>query len=114
MKSTRIYARFFMFLLVIFTVSCDIDIVDPTLKVRTPSFSPSGGTYATPQIVSIHSATLDATVRYTVDGSQPTSTSPIYTSPIDVSISTTIKAKAYVFGWESSSTASATYTIEGE
>ncbi|MDD2247897.1 MAG: chitobiase/beta-hexosaminidase C-terminal domain-containing protein, partial [Proteiniphilum sp.] len=79
--------------------------------VATPTFSPSGGTYTSAQSVTISCSTPGATIRYTTNGSEPTSSSTIYSRPINVSSTTTIKAKAFKDGWTPSSTASATYTI---
>jgi formylglycine-generating enzyme required for sulfatase activity len=80
--------------------------------VATPTFSPAGGTYTSTQNVSIATTTANATIRYTTNGSEPTSSSTAYSSPINVSSTTTIKAKAFKDGWTPSATASATYTID--
>ena len=44
--------------------------------------------------VTISDATSGATIRYTTDGSTPTTSSPVYTGPIAVSQTTTIRAMA--------------------
>ncbi|MGE3453724.1 MAG: chitobiase/beta-hexosaminidase C-terminal domain-containing protein [Kofleriaceae bacterium] len=84
-----------------------------TGTVATPTFSPAGGSYSTAQSVTLASATADATIRYTTDGSTVTTSSPIYSGAITVAggSTTTIKAKAYKTDWVTSSQASATYTI---
>ena len=87
--------------------------ITPSGTVATPTFNPAGGTYSTTQNVSISTTTPNATIRYTTNGSEPTSTSTIYSSPISVSSTTTIKAKGFRDGWTPSATASATYTIGG-
>ena len=79
--------------------------------VAIPSFDPVGGSYSSAQIVTISCATSGATIRYTTNGTEPNSNSPTYSSPINVSSTTTIKAKGFKSGWTPSSTASATYTI---
>lgn len=78
--------------------------------VATPTFSPVGGKYTSNQDVTIACATSGATIRYTTDGSTPTSTSTLYEGPIPVSSTTTIIAKAFS-GGEESMVGSATYTI---
>ena len=81
--------------------------------VATPTFSPAGGSYATAQTVSISCATSGATIRYTTDGSEPNANSAVYSTPLFLSVTTTVKAKAFKSGANSSATASATYTIGG-
>lgn len=79
--------------------------------VATPTFNPPGSTYTTAQSVTISCTTSDATIRYTIDGSDPSSNSTVYSSPISVSTSTTLKARADKSGWTNSNIATATYTI---
>ena len=82
-----------------------------TLKVATPTFSPQGGTYSDAQSVTISCATEGATIYYTTDGSTPTTSSSVYSSAINVSETTTIKAIAVYGNMDDSDLASATYTI---
>ncbi len=64
------------------------------------------------QFVTISCATSGATIRYTNDGSDPTSSSAVYSSPIAINTgTTTIRAKAYKDSMTESDVASATYTI---
>ncbi len=79
-------------------------------NVATPVFSPSGGRYAEAQTVTITCATAGATIHYTLDGSAPTTASAVYTSPLTISETTTLKAMAVSDG-EESATATAKYTI---
>src|SRR5947199_1361259 len=81
------------------------------LRVATPAFSPPGGTYDRPQSVAISDATPGATIYYTTDGSTPTTASTVYTGPIAVTRTTTIKAMAAATGMVSSSVATAVYTL---
>jgi hypothetical protein len=82
-----------------------------TTTVAAPTFSPPGGTYSTTQTVTLSSATSGATIRYTVDGSTPTASSPQYTAPISVPGSRTVNAIALKSGSTTSAVSSATYTI---
>ncbi|MDT7803972.1 MAG: hypothetical protein QOI78_7405 [Actinomycetota bacterium] len=82
-----------------------------TTTVAAPTFSPPGGTYSSAQTVTIGSATSGATIRYTVDGSTPTASSPQYTAPISVPGSRTVNAIALKSGSTTSAVSSATYTI---
>lgn len=77
----------------------------------TPTFNPAEGTYTSAQNVEISTATEDATIYYTTDGTDPTTNSSVYSSAIAVSSTTTIKAMAVKDGLDNSSVASATYTI---
>ncbi|MEU7477883.1 chitobiase/beta-hexosaminidase C-terminal domain-containing protein [Lentzea sp. NPDC042327] len=79
--------------------------------VATPTFSPPGGAYTSGQTVTISTATSGATIRYTVDGSTPTASSPVYSGPISVPSSRTINAIGIKSGLANSSVGSATYTI---
>lgn len=77
-----------------------------------PTFSPAAGTYYEPQSVTLSCTTTGATIRYTTDGTDPTATTgTVYSGPISVSSTTTIKAIATASGSDPSSVASATYTI---
>ncbi|MBN2088212.1 choice-of-anchor D domain-containing protein [candidate division KSB1 bacterium] len=83
----------------------------PVLSVATPTFSPSPGTYSNSLNVTISCLTSGATIRYTLNGMDPTEMSPIYTSPIPVVNCTMIKARAYKSTWTPSHIAIGTYTI---
>jgi hypothetical protein len=85
-----------------------------TGTVEAPVISPAGGTYVTAQTVSITCVTVGASIRYTLDGSSPSSTEgTLYAGSFTLSSSATIKAIAYKADWENSSIASNTYTITG-
>lgn len=79
-------------------------------RISMPTFSPLGGTYTTPQIVTISCETSGSTIRYTTDGSEPTSGSAIFTAPINVQLNTTLKAKVFKSGWLESLSSAAKYT----
>lgn len=78
--------------------------------VAAPTFSPAGGTYYEAQNVKI-TADEGTTINYTLDGSDPTTSSAVYSEPINVTATTTIKAIASKDG-VSSEVVTATYTIE--
>ena len=87
-------------------------IEPPTPVVATPTFTPDTGTYYEEQTVSIACTTEDATIHYTLDGSDPTEESPVYGAPLTISETTTIKAIAMKEGYDNSAIAEATYTIQ--
>lgn len=79
--------------------------------VLTPTFSHPSGSVFTPFNLTISTLTADATIRYTTDGTIPTETSDIFTTPIPITSTTTIKAKAFKTGMTSSVVATAIYTF---
>ena len=79
-------------------------------QVATPTFSPVAGSYSSAQTVSI-STTSGATIYYTTNGSTPTTSSTVYSGPITVSTSETLKAYATKSGYFDSNVATAAYTI---
>ena len=78
-----------------------------------PTATPAAGSYTATQSVSIATSTANASIYYTTDGSTPTTSSTLYTGPISVSASETIKAIAAATGYTASPVASFAYTISG-
>jgi hypothetical protein len=84
----------------------------PPPQVAAPSFSPGAGTYSSTQTVTISTTTSGASIRYTTDGSTPSETAgTIYSSPVSISATATLKAIAYASGLTDSNVTSAAYTI---
>lgn len=81
--------------------------------VATPTITPATGNYYEAQTVSIETATAGATIHYTTDGSEPTTTSAVYSAPFSVNTTTTVKAIAVAAGKTNSSVASVTLTFPG-
>ena len=78
-----------------------------------PSFEiASGTTFYPTTTVTLSCATDGATIYYTTDGSRPTDASTLYTGPIAISATTTIKARAYAQDVGPSGIATATYTLK--
>ena len=87
--------------------------IQAAAQVGAPAFTPAPGTYSSTQLVTISAATPGASIRYTIDGSTPTSTfGTAYIGAVSVSSSLTLKAIAYKSGMSDSAVASATYTIQ--
>ena len=85
-----------------------------TVTVAAPSFSLAAGTYTSAQTVNLSTTTSGATIYYTTNGSTPTETAgTLYSGPIPVNTTTTIKAIAHEAPWTDSAVASAVYTITG-
>ena len=87
----------------------EVTITTPT--VEAPVFTPGTGTYADSVVFSITCATEGAEIRYTMDGSEPTATSTLYSTPITLTATTTVKAKAFKTDWNPSETVTAIYTV---
>lgn len=67
---------------------------------RDTNFSVKRGIYSSSQTVAISSSTVDAEIRYTLDGSTPTpTTGTLYTGPIPISTTTTLRAIASKSGF---------------
>ena len=79
-------------------------------RLAAPTFSVAGGSYASGQNVTI-SASSGATIYYTTNGQQPTSSSSKYTGPISVSSSEVVQAVAIGTGNTDSLVAVANYQI---
>jgi alpha-tubulin suppressor-like RCC1 family protein len=80
--------------------------------VATPIMTPGGGSYTSVQAVALSTTTTGATIRYTLDGTNPNLRSPVYSAPIAVSAPSTIKAVAFKADWAASAVASASYAFD--
>lgn len=93
-----------------FTMSTKILVGEETIA---PVGSPVSGTYFAPVYVHL-SASPDAVIYYTCDGSQPTAQSQVYLEPIELNLGTTqIRAVAKIPGYYISDEFSAFYTVLG-
>jgi hypothetical protein len=79
--------------------------------VATPTFTPAPGVYTSAQSVTITTTTSGATIRYTTNGNDPTSSSAVASGSISVAATTTLKAKGFLSGANDSAVATAAYTI---
>ncbi len=79
--------------------------------VATPQFNIVGGQYFEEQGVVITCQTIDADIYYTLDGSEPTTASTLYTEPVNITASKTLKAKAFLAGWYASNIRTANYEL---
>jgi thermitase len=82
-----------------------------TLKVATPSISPNGGTFFGLTSVTLSCSTTGATIRYTTDGTTPTTSSTLYTGSFPLSSSSTVKARGFKSDYTESDVAPASFTI---
>jgi hypothetical protein len=85
--------------------------VNPTPTVATPTITPNGGSFTGSVSVTMATTTAGATIRYTTDGSNPTATSTAYSAPVSLANSATVKAVAFMSGYNPSGVASASFTV---
>ena len=77
--------------------------------VANPTFDPPAGHYGSALDVTISTTTEGASIYYTMDGSDPSQSSTLFTAPVNVSAPTTIKARAYAPDHEPSAIVNAAY-----
>ena len=80
-------------------------------RVMQPAFRPGGGTFADSVEVTISCSTAGATIYYTTDGTDATTNSMVYSSPVKLKANTTLKAIATKDGMADSYQTSASYVI---
>jgi alpha-tubulin suppressor-like RCC1 family protein/predicted small metal-binding protein len=79
--------------------------------VAQPTIDPNGGSYPGSTVVTLSTVTAGADIYYTLDGNDPTTSSTHYTGPFSLSVTATLKARAYKAGSVESSVASANFVI---
>jgi len=81
-------------------------------RADKPNFSPRSGTFASATRVTIQDRTPKASIFYTLDGTEPTTSSIPYTGPVLVSSTARLKAIARSPIYSPSRVASAKYVIK--
>ncbi len=95
-----------------FGKSFDESAATATAKVDAPIISPQTGSFPAGTLITISSATGDATIKYTIDGTEPSETNgTTYTQPVELS-SATIKAIAIKEQMDDSEITSASYSVQ--
>ncbi|MEO6097070.1 MAG: chitobiase/beta-hexosaminidase C-terminal domain-containing protein [Fibrobacteria bacterium] len=79
--------------------------------VAAPQANPTGRIFIASLDVGLTVATPGAVIRYTVDGSEPTETSLIFTAALTFTATKTLKAKAFLANWVPSATLVEIYTL---
>jgi hypothetical protein len=90
----------------IFFPSTDV----PMQQAAPPSIQPNGGTFTNSTTVSLQTATTGASIYYTLDGSEPTAASQLYTGPIQITSSVILKASAIKPGLANSPVSGVAFT----
>ncbi len=86
-----------------------IDVIAPTTTA-----SPLAGSYNTPQSVTLSCTDTGSgcdRIYYTTDGTTPTTSSPIYSTPLNISLTTTVKFFGRDLAGNNEAVKSETYTI---
>jgi alpha-tubulin suppressor-like RCC1 family protein len=83
----------------------------PLLPLAVPTITPAAGTYPTEQVIAI-SAVAGASIRYTLDGTDPTEWSPLYVRGFLLDRSAIVKARAFMARSSPSAVATAVFTIQ--
>ncbi|MDD5688278.1 MAG: carbohydrate-binding protein [Elusimicrobia bacterium] len=79
--------------------------------VATPTISPAAGPYSGSVTVTLGCATSGAEIRYTTDGTDPTSSSTLYSAPFTLTASATVRTRAFKATMTDSSVNSVAYTV---
>jgi len=77
-----------------------------------PTISPNGGIYEGNLDVTLSNSASSGVVHYTIDGSEPTISSPIYTVPISVTDTTVIKSICFISTNEFSEVSTANFYVQ--
>ncbi len=91
--------------------SASFTVTAAAVTVATPTITPNGGSYFGPAKVCMACDTPGATIRYTIDGSDPTTSSTAYATAFTLNASATVKAKGFKSGCTSSVTATASFAV---
>jgi len=81
-------------------------------QTLTPYFSPLPGTFNSGQTVQILDQSPNAVIYYTIDGATPTTSSTVYSAPVTVDSTITIKAIAVAPGLTQSLVGSGVFTVD--
>lgn len=85
--------------------------MSPHPPAARPTFSPAPGKYLGSVTVTISDTTPKSSIHFTLDGTTPLSSSPVYTGPITLTASTNVKAIATAPGYWKSAVVLAQYSV---
>ena len=96
--------------------SCAVGVFPPisgVTQAAPATFTPAPASFPSPVSVTISTTETGGTIHYTVDGSVPDGTDPVYSTPIVISSTTTLRAIVIKSGVLNSAITTGTYTITG-
>lgn len=76
-----------------------INSLDGSPTVAPPAIIPEGGAFSEPVQITINEAEPGAQIHYTLDGSVPTTSDPLYEGPITLAATAVVRARAYKDGY---------------
>jgi len=85
--------------------------LDPLPRAAAPTADVSAGHHPGSISVALATATPDADIRYTLDGTLPDESSPLYDAPVIVASDTVLTARSFATGFRASEPASWNYLI---
>ena len=65
----------------------------------SPKFSQEGGLYESSLTVTLETESDEDMIRYTLDGGEPTESSPLYSTPLRIGSTTPVRARTYRDGY---------------
>ena len=86
-------------------------VIELSGKASKPTANVTSGTYSDTLSVELSSTTPGAKIYYTTNGSEPTTSSAEYLSPVSISATTTLKAVAVIGGLDNSEVSTFEYRI---
>jgi uncharacterized repeat protein (TIGR03806 family) len=89
-----------------------INSLPGTPALTPPIITPAGGSFAGYVTVTLHSPDAGATFYYTTNGALPTTNSFLYSGPLHLTNSLTLRANAFESGFNNSVAASALFTVQ--
>jgi hypothetical protein len=86
------------------------------VPLANPRISPNGGAFSGVVDVTVvpDVSAWNPTLRYTIDGTDPTTSSPVYSGPVRLTASSTVKARAYFGSYAPSAVAQAAFVINAD
>ena len=92
----------------------EFDVILDASKVQQVIATPGAGLIQEGDQVTLSTRTADATIYYTTDGSEPSTSSMVYNEPIEITENTTVKAIAVKDGLTTSEVSVFKYVIQKE
>ncbi len=87
------------------------EVITEVKKVSNPQISPLTGAFYTPVNVIIRCATHNASIFYTLNGTEPTRNDFRYLNPITINTHTTLKVRAFKYDWIGSDVVTHHYAV---